>query len=167
MLRNVLLHPGRKLLKLRSPTFGSPGSWLPREAHSNNSALPAAPQLAFLTSPEETNEARAWISRFKSQPITRGSVELSFSRSSGPGGQVCATVRSRIQRQFLISKQNVNKVNTKATLRCPVDSPWIPLWARNELKKSVGSTRYVHKVCTQETQYPSGSHTTRLHHRCC
>ncbi|KIM85042.1 hypothetical protein PILCRDRAFT_96663 [Piloderma croceum F 1598] len=67
---------------------------------------------------KDANEARSWISRFKSQPITRGSVEMSFSRSSGPGGQ------------------NVNKVNTKATLRCSIDLPWIPLWARNELRKS-------------------------------
>ena len=36
--------------------------------------------------------------------------------------------------------QNVNKVNTKATLRCPIDTPWIPLWARDHLKKTVRSS---------------------------
>jgi len=128
MFRNILLHSDH-LLKFRVlypvgyPTSESSSSSLFRKAHSsssnNNNALPpTAPQLSSLTSPEEINEAKAWISRFMSYRITRGSVELSFSRSSGPGGQ------------------NVNKVNTKATLRCPIDSPWIPSWSKNELKKS-------------------------------
>jgi len=30
----------------------------------------------------------------------------------------------------------VNKVNTKATLRCSLASAWIPLWARDHLKKT-------------------------------
>jgi peptidyl-tRNA hydrolase ICT1 len=33
--------------------------------------------------------------------------------------------------------QNVNKVNTKATVRCQIDAKWIPPWARAELRKSV------------------------------
>ncbi|KAG6833124.1 hypothetical protein H0H87_011232 [Tephrocybe sp. NHM501043] len=52
-------------------------------AHS----LPPAPQIATLTNPEDTSQARAWISNFKTQIIPRAAVELSFSRSSGPGGQ--------------------------------------------------------------------------------
>jgi len=44
-------------------------------------------------------------------------VTMSFSRSSGPGGQ------------------NVNKVNTKATVRCALDVPWIPAWAKTVLAK--------------------------------
>jgi peptidyl-tRNA hydrolase ICT1 len=87
MLRHILLHPERNILKLSLPSTNL-NSALVRKAHSNSNILPAAPQLCFLTSPEETDEARSWISRFKSQPISRGSVELSFSRSSGPGGQV-------------------------------------------------------------------------------
>ena len=35
--------------------------------------------------------------------------------------------------------QNVNKVNTKVTLRCPLSSDWIPLWAHDYLKKSVSA----------------------------
>lgn len=31
----------------------------------------------------------------------------------------------------------MNKVNTKATVRCSVQSGWIPLWAHDALKKSV------------------------------
>lgn len=35
--------------------------------------------------------------------------------------------------------QNVNKVNTKATLRVPIMAPWIPPWAREYIKKSVST----------------------------
>jgi len=115
MLQCILSLTKNRLLRLSLPTVGS---WVIRKAHSDNNTLPIPPQLASLTSSEETDAARTWIARFKVQPITRASVQLSFSRSSGPGGQ------------------NVNKVNTKATLRCPIDSPWIPMWARTELKKS-------------------------------
>ena len=38
---------------------------------------------------------------------------------------------------FLLLDQNVNKVSTKATLRCPIHSLWIPLWAREQIKKTV------------------------------
>jgi hypothetical protein len=33
--------------------------------------------------------------------------------------------------------QNVNKVNTKATVRCALDSTWIPSWAHGSLQESV------------------------------
>lgn len=49
--------------------------------------------------------------------------------------------------------QNVNKVNTKVTLKCPVNSPWIPRWAMPVLLKNVGcinaffsSDQCVHKA---------------------
>ncbi|RDB25975.1 Peptidyl-tRNA hydrolase ICT1, mitochondrial [Hypsizygus marmoreus] len=78
--------------------------------------LPTPPHISALITPEDTQAARSWISTFKTQIIPRGAVELTFSRSSGPGGQ------------------HVNKVNTKTTLRCPLDSPWIPVWAHQDLK---------------------------------
>jgi hypothetical protein len=39
-------------------------------------------------SPPENTAARAWIEKFTPQSIPRGEVELTFARSSGPGGQV-------------------------------------------------------------------------------
>ncbi|KAL1303140.1 hypothetical protein AAFC00_006572 [Neodothiora populina] len=53
---------------------------------------------------EELDEARKWLSRFDAETIPRSLCDVSFSRSSGPGGQ------------------NVNKVNSKATLRIPLAS---------------------------------------------
>ncbi|OSD06509.1 hypothetical protein PYCCODRAFT_941629 [Trametes coccinea BRFM310] len=63
--------------------------------------------------------------------------------NSGPGGQ------------------NVNKVNTKATLRCSIHEPWIPPWARDYLKKtpsyvsssqSILLTSTVHRSQAQNVQ---------------
>jgi len=93
--------------------------FLTRNAHNEGSRpIPLPPQLASLESVQETALARAWIGQFRSLDIPKSSVQLSFSRSSGPGGQ------------------NVNKVNTKVTLRCAIDEDWIPLWAKPALKRS-------------------------------
>ena len=69
-------------------------SWPPlrstpsRNAHQGNT-LPIPPHISALESPEDATEARAWLARFKKQSIPKGLVEMTFSRSSGPGGQVC------------------------------------------------------------------------------
>ncbi|KKK18460.1 hypothetical protein P175DRAFT_0535761 [Aspergillus ochraceoroseus IBT 24754] len=64
--------------------------------------------------------AREWLARFNSNPIPRQIGEISFSRSGGPGGQ------------------NVNKVNTKATLKMPLDSllPLVPRVLHSPLRAS-------------------------------
>ncbi|KAG1761495.1 hypothetical protein EDD22DRAFT_895854 [Suillus occidentalis] len=33
--------------------------------------------------------------------------------------------------------RNVNKVETKVSARCRVDAPWIPIWARESLARTV------------------------------
>ncbi|KAK4973321.1 hypothetical protein LTR66_011183 [Elasticomyces elasticus] len=53
---------------------------------------------------DELAAARAWLAAFDAETIPRSIAEISFSRSSGPGGQ------------------NVNKVSSKATLRLPLPS---------------------------------------------
>ncbi|KAH9930597.1 uncharacterized protein B0H18DRAFT_128868 [Fomitopsis serialis] len=87
-----------------------------RRAHSG--AVPTPPQLEKLENASDSAQARAWIAKFKAQELPKSLVEFSFSRSSGPGGQ------------------NVNKVNTKATLRCPLSTSWIPMWARDYIKQT-------------------------------
>lgn len=69
---------------------------------------------------EELRAARDWLSKLNSQTIPRHICDVSFSRSSGPGGQ------------------NVNKVNTKATLRVPFSSllPLVPSLLHAELRAS-------------------------------
>ncbi|RAH66898.1 peptidyl-tRNA hydrolase domain protein [Aspergillus aculeatinus CBS 121060] len=61
-------------------------------------------------SEDDLSAARQWLASFSSKTIPRDICEVSFSRSGGPGGQ------------------NVNKVNSKATLRVSLDSllPLVP-----------------------------------------
>ncbi|KAI8854756.1 hypothetical protein BC829DRAFT_439036 [Chytridium lagenaria] len=57
-----------------------------------------------------TSPIEAFMRNFKETSIPVDKLEISFSRSSGPGGQ------------------NVNKVNTKVDLRFePSDADWLPL----------------------------------------
>ncbi|KAL2014084.1 hypothetical protein VTN00DRAFT_1609 [Thermoascus crustaceus] len=69
---------------------------------------------------EALRAAREWLSKLNSQTIPRQICDVSFSRSSGPGGQ------------------NVNKVNSKATLRVPFSSllPLVPSLLHPELRAS-------------------------------
>ncbi|KAF2768510.1 hypothetical protein EJ03DRAFT_328171 [Teratosphaeria nubilosa] len=54
-------------------------------------------------SEEELDAARKWLAKLDPDTIPRNICDISFSRSSGPGGQ------------------NVNKVSSKATLRIPLE----------------------------------------------
>jgi len=54
--------------------------------------LPKPPSLSELLTEEDNANASAWVTQFggAAGKIPKELVELSFSRSSGPGGQVCA-----------------------------------------------------------------------------
>ena len=54
----------------------------------SNTGIPRPPDLKTLESPEDNVRARSWLEDFKSRAIPKEFVELSYSRSSGPGGQV-------------------------------------------------------------------------------
>lgn len=58
--------------------------------------LSSAPVFASLENSVQTAEARDWLSAFRAQSIPRNLVELSFSRSSGPGGQVSPFLRKAL-----------------------------------------------------------------------
>jgi hypothetical protein len=75
--------------RLQSPVLSS-SALLTRLLRTNapQSPLPIAPPIKALETPEQTAEARTWLSAFRNHSIPRNLVELSFSRSSGPGGQV-------------------------------------------------------------------------------
>lgn len=108
-----------------------------RHVHNTSKGFPQPPALQSIETSQDSAAARNWISSFKPYKIPRALVELSFSRSSGPGGQVCRSVPCPTKPLILSSHQNVNKVNTKATLRCPIESTWIPSWAKPDLKRTV------------------------------
>ncbi|KAB8203559.1 RF-1 domain-containing protein [Aspergillus parasiticus] len=84
----------------------------------------ASKQAAATERLQDSNEdlaaARKWLTGLTSKTIPRQICEISFSRSSGPGGQ------------------NVNKVNSKATLKVPLHSllPLVPRILHRPLRSS-------------------------------
>lgn len=88
--------------------------WLPLRWQSHK-----AIDITSLKADEDITAARNWIDNFTPSSIPKDRLELSFSRSSGPGGQ------------------NVNKVNTKATLRVPLDQfDFVPEFIRKALAEN-------------------------------
>ncbi|KAI9323440.1 hypothetical protein BX666DRAFT_1846931 [Dichotomocladium elegans] len=71
----------------------------------------------YSTRPWSFDEANKWISKFNKDKIPKDHLRISFSRSSGPGGQ------------------NVNKVSTKVDMRLKLaEAGWIPAYAKEKLK---------------------------------
>lgn len=122
-----------------------------------NTSLPTPPDFNVLEKPEDTEKARSWIAKFKDASIPRSYVELQFARSSGPGGQVSPAPNLTSHSYPDLAIQNVNKVNTKAVVKCPLNSSWIPAWARPQLLRSV-SAYSVHLYRHQRK--PNYSHFT-------
>ncbi|KAF9889177.1 hypothetical protein FE257_007666 [Aspergillus nanangensis] len=69
---------------------------------------------------EELTAARQWLAGFDANPLPHHISQISFSRSGGPGGQ------------------NVNKVNSKATLKVPLVDlmPLVPRILHSPLRSS-------------------------------
>lgn len=123
--------------KLHLAPFGAslPPSSLRFYSSPPASSIPIPPAIASLPNPDSDGlsekkkkenaeileRVHQWLERFKQMDPSAMNhakgVEMSFSRSSGPGGQ------------------NVNKVNTKVTARCSINVPWIPTWSKHLLLK--------------------------------
>ena len=75
----------RSCLKFHKSLF-----YLSRNFHGNEArpALPKPPIISMLITEQDTEEARTWLTQFVNVKVPKESVEFSFSRSSGPGGQV-------------------------------------------------------------------------------
>lgn len=116
--------------------------WSIRNFHGNEArpGLPKPPPIPELVTEQDTEEARTWATQFRNiKLIPKEAVEFSFSRSSGPGGQ------------------NVNKLNTKATLRCAANASWIPRWALPDLVKNPHYVASTHSILITSTVYRSQS----------
>ncbi|KAL2367503.1 peptidyl-tRNA hydrolase domain-containing protein [Blastomyces gilchristii SLH14081] len=87
--------------------------------HLASSRSPSAQQFTD----EELGTARIWLSQLTPRTIPRNIGEVSYSRSSGPGGQ------------------NVNKVNSKVTLKIPLSS--ILRLVPRALHAQIRSSRYI------------------------
>jgi hypothetical protein len=107
-----------------------------------STSLPTPPPLSNLATSTDAAAARDWLTRFRECQIPRAAVDIAFCRSPGPGGQVCPFIIFTVAYRTVDGEQNVNKVNTKATVRCALDSTWIPSWARDGIRKSVSSGVY-------------------------
>lgn len=76
--------------------------------------LPTPPAFSELNTEQENAAASAWVKAFSEAPtgISRDMVELSFSRSSGPGGQARLTPVLHF-----LPLSIVYRMSTKLTLR--------------------------------------------------
>lgn len=59
-----------------------------RVRHSVVSYANALGRSLYTLNKQEAGEAQQWLEKFRSQSLQRSDVELTFARSSGPGGCV-------------------------------------------------------------------------------
>lgn len=99
---------------------------------------PAHPKLLSLARLDDDAHhalAKNWLDQFTPEDIPKHAYEVSYARSSGPGGQ------------------HVNTTNSKAVVRCDIHrakGDWLPLFVMPALQQSVSR---VHRI-------PSRSRTT-------
>ncbi|PGG96310.1 hypothetical protein AJ79_09644 [Helicocarpus griseus UAMH5409] len=79
---------------------------------------------------EELDAARTWLSQLTPRTIPRNIGDISYSRSSGPGGQ-------NVNKQVIIP---LSQVNSKATLKIPLSS--ILAMVPRALHAEIRSSRY-------------------------
>ncbi|CAG8033770.1 unnamed protein product [Penicillium olsonii] len=85
---------------------------------------------------QDVQIARDWLKTLNAKTVPRHICEVSFSRSSGPGGQ---NVNKSVQLHLMINSMLIgSRVNSKATLRVPLDAllPMIPRLIHQPLRES-------------------------------
>ena len=60
-----------------------------RFKHLRSTTLPVPPPLSALATSKDFSAARDWLKSFGGCSIPKEAVDMTFARSSGPGGQVC------------------------------------------------------------------------------
>lgn len=96
-----------------------------------DAAPPKLLNLATLTDDEHHALAKDWLDSFTAQDVPKTACEVSYARSSGPGGQ------------------HVNKTNSKAIVRCDIHrakGDWLPPFVVPSLQKSVSQSG--HRMAT-------------------
>lgn len=96
-----------------------------RGIRTSSEGLPAPPPLSSLVTSQDMQEARQWIEHFRIASIPKDVVEITFSRSSGPGGQVCARSPLRINSgPGRMTPPSLRRMSTKSIRKQPCDAPW-------------------------------------------
>ncbi|CDS07491.1 hypothetical protein LRAMOSA01440 [Lichtheimia ramosa] len=71
----------------------------------------------YSSKPWSHSKANEWINNFNKDKIPQDKLRITFSKSSGPGGQ------------------NVNKVSSKVNMRLELNqATWLPSYAKDKLK---------------------------------
>ncbi|KAK2763786.1 hypothetical protein FQN54_009403 [Arachnomyces sp. PD_36] len=89
---------------------------------------PDEPQEQQEYSPEDLKAARSWLAQLTPSTIPRSICHVSYSRSSGPGGQNVNKYFLTNPSPSLSSNHSTHRVNSKATLKIPLSSllPLLP-----------------------------------------
>lgn len=81
--------------------------------------------LRSLSTDDDHRHARTWIDSFTLEDVPKEELDVSYARSSGPGGQ------------------HVNKTNSKAVVRIDIHkAKWLPPFVLPALQKTVSFTEY-------------------------
>ncbi|TIC34358.1 hypothetical protein E3Q09_03069 [Wallemia mellicola] len=88
--------------------------------------------------------AREWLKKLQKFKIPEESVDFTFSRSSGKGGQ------------------NVNKTSSKATARMQVKQNWLPKYVHNALREDAHYVKSSDSVVVSDSSTRSAAQNSRI-----
>lgn len=88
--------------------------------------------------------AREWLKKQKNFIIPEESIDFTFSKSSGKGGQ------------------NVNKTSSKATARMQVKQNWLPKYVHNALREDAHYVKSSDSVVVSDSSTRSAAQNSRI-----